>query len=128
MLLGLLNRIPFLGYVALLGWVAAASAGWLYKEQVELTARVQSGCEAAMYKGALETAVASMRKQAEIHQNWRIRMQEQVAAQELATARAEAIAGAAMERLHAAQRALEEADNACLNDRVPADLIVSLQQ
>lgn len=128
MILGLLNRVPLLGYVALLGWAAAGTAGWLYKEQVELTARVQSGCQAEMYKSALEQAAVALKRQAEIHQQWRIRMNEQVAAQELATARAEAIAGAAMERFHAAQRALEEAGDACLDDRVPTDLIVSLQQ
>ena len=127
-MIGLLSRVPFLGYVAFLGWVAAASAGWLYNNQVKLTERVRSGCEVSIYEDALETAVESMRRQAEIHQNWRIRMNEQVAAQELATARAEAIAGAAMERLHDAQKALEEAGDACLDDRVPADLIVSLQQ
>lgn len=128
MLLGLLNRIPFLGYVALLGWIAAASAGWLYKEQVELTARVQSGCEAEMYKGALQQAVESMKRQDQIHQQWRIRMEERVAAESVARSRAEAITGEAMRRLHDAQKALEEADDdACLSDRVAPSIIARLQ-
>ena len=81
-----------------------------------------------MYKGALEQAVGQMKRQAEIHQQWRIRMQEQVAAQEMATARAEAIAGAALERFHAAQQALKEAGDACLDKPADTDLLVSLQQ
>lgn len=128
MILGLLSRVPFLGYVALLGWAAAASAGWLYKEQVELTARVQSGCETAIYKAALEEAVVQMKRQAEIHQNWRIRMQEQIAAEEIARNRAEIIAGEAIDRLRAAQNALENADDSCLDNSADADLIASLQR
>lgn len=128
MFLSLINRIPFLGYVALAGWIAAASAGWLYKEQVELTARVEEGCAAEMYKGALEQAVSQMKRQAEIHQEWRVRMQEQIAAENVARIRAEAITGEAMRQLHDAQRALEEADqDACLNDSVDPDIIASLQ-
>jgi hypothetical protein len=128
MLLGLLNRIPFLGYVAFLGWSAAAAAGWLYKEQVELTARVESGCQAAVYKGALDQAVEQMKRQAEIHQNWRLRMQQDIAKEGIARSRAEAIAGEAMQRYIDSQRALQNAEKACLDDPADADLIASLRE
>lgn len=124
---GLVSRIPFLGYVALLGWIAAASAGYLYKEQVEYTGRVISGCEAEMYKAALGTAVEQMKRQAQVHQDWRMRMEERIAAESVARSRAEAITGEAMRRLHEAQKALEDADDACLSDTVPDDLITRLQ-
>jgi hypothetical protein len=125
---GLLGRFPFLGYVALAGWLAAGTAGWLYKEQVEYTGRVISGCETDIYRGALEQAVESMKRQSEIHQEWRVRMQEQIAAENVARIRAEAITGEAMRQLHDAQRALKEADqDACLNDTVDPDIIASLQ-
>jgi len=127
MFLGLLNRIPFLGYIALAGWIAAAATGYLYKQQVEYTGRVVSGCQADIYRGALDEAIESMKRQSEIHQQWRVRMQEQVAAESVARLRAEAITGEAMRQLHDARKALEEADDACLNDRVPDELITRLQ-